>query len=725
MAKVIPGGIIFKLNFLSMIGPENNFSEPLPAGVLPPLRAEDIPQTPAYDFNDRDVSWLAFNYRVLQEAKDPTVPLYERIRFLAIYSSNMDEFFKIRVAYLRGLATLKKKTQKRLYFDPAKILQQVKRIVQKQRAEYLQLFRDLTEELKQHNIYFIGNEDVTQDQYEFLKEYFYTYVMPLMNPTYIHENVGVVFLQSDMIYHALRFPDNEGDYVYALLEIPTNTLPRFLLMPETGDRYYIISLDDIIRLFIHQLFPKVSPDEVYSIKMTRDAELYIYDEYTGNLVDKIKKSLAKRNLGVPSRFLYDSRMPDDFLRALKKALGLTDADLVSGGRYHNFRDLMNFPNPFSPQLENEPLPQLRIKELDEAPSIFEAIEKRDWLIHFPYQTYDYLSRFLWEAAENPHVSKIRISLYRVAVGNSKVVSALIHAAKSGKEVTVFIEVKARFDEENNIKWSNELVRAGAKVLYSIPGLKVHSKTCVVTYRHHGVQKRYAYFGTGNFNEKTARVYGDIGLFTADPQLTNELLTHYDFLRRKTERIDSKELLIAPYSMRKQLYWLIDTEINAAKSGEKAYILLKMNSIQDREIIEKLYEASNAGVQIDMIIRGICCLKPGIKGQSENIRIISIVDRFLEHARCYYFHHGGKGLLYCSSADFMTRNLSDRVEVAFPIKDAALKQEVLDILQIQLNDNQKSRVIDARFSNKYVKRKGKPVRAQIAIYEYLKNKYPQA
>lgn len=697
--------------------------EPLPAGVLP-LKAEEIMPATAYDFNDRDVSWLAFNYRVLQEVKDLSVPLYERIKFLAIYSSNMDEFFKVRVAYLRGLATLKKKTQKRLAFDPAKILRQIKRIVQKQRTEYLQLFHSLTEELKQHNIYFIGNEDVSRDQYEFLREYFYTHVMPLLNPIYIHENIGVVFLQSDTIYHAVRFLDNEGDYVYALIEIPTHSLPRFLLMPEIGDRYYIISLDDVIRLFIHQLFPRVSPDEVYSVKMTRDAELYIYDEYTGNLVDKIKKSLAKRNLGVPSRFLYDSRMPDDFLRALKKALGLTDADLVAGGRYHNFRDLMNFPNPFSPALENEPLPPLRIKELDESPSIFEAIDKRDWLLHFPYQTYDYLSRFLWEAAENPHVSKIRISLYRVAVGNSRVVSALIHAAKAGKEVTVFVEVKARFDEENNIKWSNELVRAGAKVLYSIPGLKVHSKTCIVTYRQNGTQKRYAYFGTGNFNEKTARIYGDIGLFTADPQLTDELLTHYDFLRRKTERIESKELLIAPYTMRKKLYQLIRAEIDAVKAGKKGYIILKMNSIQDREIIEKLYEASNAGVKIDMIVRGICCLKPGIKGQSENIRIISIVDRFLEHARCYYFYHGGEELLYCSSADFMTRNLSDRVEVAFPIKNPELKQEVLDMLRIQLSDNQKSRIVDARFSNKYVKRKGKPVRAQIAFYEYLKNKYPQ-
>jgi polyphosphate kinase len=688
-------------------------------GQLPP-----VPQPQAYTYNDRDISWLAFNYRVLQEAKDPSVPLYERFKFMAIYSSNMDEFFKVRVAYLRGLAALKKKTQKKLDADPLVLLRKVHQIVKKQRIEYSELFWSLTKELSEHNIFFIDEKQITAGQMEFLKEYFQNFILPLLNPTFLHENLGPVFLHSDMIYLAVRFTDNEGDFVYSLIEVPTGSLPRFLLLPEDDHKYCIIALDDIIRLFIEQIFTKAEVDSIFAVKITRDAELYIYDEYSGNLVDKVKKSLTKRNLGVPSRFLYDKRMPEDFLRYLIKVLALADDDLMPGGRYHNFRDLMNFPNPYSPSFEYENMPPLRITDLDNAPSMLEAINKRDWLVHFPYQSYDYLSRFLNEAATNPHVSKIRISLYRVAVGNSKVVNALIEAARAGKEVTVFVEVKARFDEENNIKWSNELLRAGAKVLYSIPGLKVHSKTCVVTHKLNGVQTRYAYFSTGNFHEKTARVYGDVGLFTAEPSLTDELLSHFDFLRRKTSVIYSKELLIAPDNLRYRLYDLISNEIANARAGKVARIILKMNSIQDKEMIDKLYEASNAGVKIDLIIRGICCIQPGVPGQSENIKVYSIVDRFLEHARIYIFHNEGNTKLYCSSADFMTRNLSQRVEVAFPIKDPALRQEVLDIINIQLSDNTKRRIIDRRLSNRYVRKtaRGKIVRSQYATYEYLKAKY---
>ncbi len=675
-----------------------------------------------HTFNDRDVSWLAFNYRVLQEAKDKRVPLYERFKFMAIYSSNMDEFFKVRVAYLRGLATLKKKTKRKLDLDPGQVLRLVQRIVKKQRLEYAELFAALTKELGNYHITFIDDQKVSPSQLEFLREYFTNYVMPVLNPVFLHENVGPVFIPSDVIHHAIRFLDNEGDYVYALIEIPTVSLPRFLLMPdEVLGHYSIIALDDVIRLFLCQLFPKVEQDNIYSIKVTRDAELYIYDEFSGDLVDKIKKSLVKRNLGVPSRFLYDREMPDDFLKHIKKVLALADDDLMMGGRYHNFRDLMGFPNPLAPDLEYEPIQPLRIPELDKFSSMIDAIRTRDWMIHFPYHSYDYLSRFLLEAAEHPLVSKIRISLYRVAVGNSKVVSALIAAAKLGKEVTVFVEVKARFDEENNIKWGNELIKAGAKVTYSIPGLKVHSKTCVITYKENGVQTRFAYFGTGNFHEKTARIYGDVGLFTANPALTDELLNHFDFLRRKSDKIESTNLLIAPHNLRARINKLIDREMTHAAAGHPARVILKLNSIQDREIIEKLYQASNAGVKIDLIIRGICCLQPGVPGQSENIKVISIVDRYLEHARIYSFHNNGDPAVYCASADFMTRNLSERVEVAFPVLQPDLRQEILDLLDIQLKDNQKARIIDLKLTNKYQKNKGPEVRAQRAFYEYLKQK----
>jgi polyphosphate kinase len=699
-----------------------------PTAKLPAAGANNHPANPnpGFTFNDRDISWLAFNYRVLQEAKDMRVPLYERFKFMAIYSSNMDEFFKVRVAYLRGLATLKKKTQRKLDLDPGQVLRLVQKEVKKQRLEYAELFKALTQELKEHHIEFIDETKVSPGQHEFLREYFTNHVLPVLNPVFLHENVGPVFIPSDVIHHAIRFLDNEGDYVYALVEIPTVTLPRFLLMPgEVMGHYAIIALDDVIRLFLHQLFAKVEQDNIYSIKVTRDAELYIYDEFSGDLVDKIKKSLVKRNLGVPSRFLYDREMPDDFLKHIKRVLALADDDLMMGGRYHNFRDLMGFPNPLAPALEYEPMPALRIPELDKFPSMIEAIRTRDWMIHFPYHSYDYLSRFLWEAAEHPSVSKIRISLYRVAVGNSKVVSALIEAAKLGKEVTVFVEVKARFDEENNIKWANELIKAGAKVTYSIPGLKVHSKTCVITYKENGVQTRYAYFGTGNFHEKTARIYGDVGMFTANPALTDELLNHFDFLRRKADEIESHNLLIAPHNLRERIYHFIEREMANAQAGLPAQIILKLNSIQDREMIEKLYEASNAGVKVQMIVRGICCLQPGVPGQSANIKVISIVDRYLEHARIYCFHNNGDPLVYCASADFMARNLSERVEVAFPVLQPDLKQEILDLLHIQLTDNQKARIIDRKLTNKYQKIKGPEVRAQYTFYEYLKQKYGPA
>jgi polyphosphate kinase len=682
--------------------------------------------TPAkiYTFNNRELSWLAFNHRVLQEAKDPQVPLYERLKFMAIYSSNLDEFFKVRVAYLRSLAALKKKTQKKeLDFDPKRVLKKVHRIVNTQREEYTQLFDEVKEELKKHQIFFIDETEVNSEHYRYLKNYFDQQIEPVLNPVFLLENVGPVFLPSDIIYLAVRFPDNEGDFVYSLIEIPSS-LPRFIQLPqlhELDNKYYIIPLDDVIRLFINQLFDRVSVDSVYSIKVTRDAELYIYDEYSGNLVDKVKKSLSKRNMGVPSRFLYDKNMPDDFLKYLKKVLALTDEDLVQGRRYHNFRNLFAFPNPFAPALEYEPLPPLPLKALDAYPSMLEAIMARDWLLHFPYQSYDYLTRFLQEAAHDPFVTKIRISIYRVAVGNSKIIASLIEAARNGKEVNVFVEVKARFDEENNIYWSNELLKAGAKVMYSLPGLKVHSKTCVITRKEGGKQTRYAMFSTGNFNEKTARVYGDLALFTADPMMTDEILLMFDFLKRKTDRIASEALLIAPFTMRERFYQLIDREIAAAKRGERAEMILKMNSIEDTDMIEKLYEASNAGVKIQIIVRGICCLQPGIPKQSENINVISIIDRFLEHARIFIFHNGGDAQVYAASADWMNRNLSHRVELAFPIRQADLKQEIIDIVQLQLRDNQKARVIDKALSNRYQKTRGAKIRSQVAIYQYLKKK----
>lgn len=675
-----------------------------------------------FTFFNREISWLAFNHRVLQEAMDKSVPIYERIKFLAIYSNNLGEFFRVRIASVRGLSVLKKKTKKKLDFKPKQMLKKIHKTVQKHRMQYNIVFQEVTEELKQHNIFLVKENELNDFQKEIVYEYFHREVMPLLNPVFLQDDVGPVFLQNDTIYLATRFKDNEGDFVYSLIEVPSNTLNRFLMFPKQDDKYYIIMLDDIIRLYIEELFPKTAIDEVYSVKITRDGELHIYDEYVGNLVEKIKKSLQKRNMGVPSRFLYDSRMPDDFLKYLKRVLALSEDDLVQGGRYQNFKDFMNFPNPISPKLEYKPLYPQKIDELEKYPSILEALKAKDWIFQYPYQEYEYFDRFLWEAAYDPYVSKIRITLYRVA-NNSKTVNALIAAARNGKEVNVFIEVKARFDEENNLYWSNELLKAGAKVLYSLPGIKVHSKICMISRRENDKQVRYGFFSTGNFNEKTSKIYGDVALLTKDPALTSDLVDLFEFLRRKTDKIAPKELLIAPANMRERFIELINFEIEQAKEGKPASIILKMNSLEDKEMITKLYEANNAGVKIDAIIRGICCIETDVEGQSEHINVISIVDRFLEHARVFVFHHAGKELVFASSADWMTRNLSYRVEVAFPIKDAVLKQEVIDMLQIQLQDNQKARVINRQQNNKYViAKRGVPkIRSQYKLYEYCKKK----
>jgi polyphosphate kinase len=678
---------------------------------------------PPFTFFNREMSWLAFNHRVLQEAMDTSVPVYERIKFLAIYSNNLGEFFRVRVASVRGLSVLKKKIKKKkLDFKPKQLLKKIHKTIQKHRIEYNIIFQNLKDELKNHSIFLVNETELDVLQKEIIYEYFHREVMPLLNPTFLQDDVGPVFLQNDTIYLATRFKDNEGDFVYSLIEIPSNTLSRFFVFPKKDDKNYIIMLDDIIRLYIEELFPKTNIEEVYSVKITRDGELHIYDEYVGNLVDKIKKSLVKRSMGVPSRFLYDSRMPEDFLKYLRKVLALSEDDLVEGGRYQNFKDFMSFPNPISPKLEYKPLYPQKIDELEKYPSILEALKAKDWIFQYPYQDYEYFDRFLWEAAYDPLVSKIRITLYRVA-NNSKTVNALIAAARNGKEVNVFIEVKARFDEENNLYWSNELLKAGAKVLYSLPGIKVHSKICMISRREGETQVRYGFFSTGNFNEKTSKLYGDIALLTKDQTLTEDLVNLFEFLRRKTDKIESKELLIAPANMRERFLDLMNFEIEQAKQGKPASILLKMNSLEDKDMISKLYEANNAGVKINLIIRGICCVETGVEGQSENIEAISIVDRFLEHARIFVFHHAGEQLVYASSADWMTRNLNYRVEVAFPIKDAHLKQEVLDTLQLQLQDNQKARILNRQQNNRYVTlKRGTPkIRSQYKIYDYCKKK----
>jgi polyphosphate kinase len=508
---------------------------------------------------------------------------------------------------------------------------------------------------------------------------------------------------------------------YVLIEIPSDKLPRFIELPASPKKHYYIFLDDIIRLSLPQLFPGFEIVNCYSVKLTRDAELYIDDEFTGNLLSKIQKGIKKRSTGVPSRFLYDLSMPKTFLKYLSETLGLTNEDIVAGGRYHNFNDLFTFPNPGKTELENPKQIQLQIGDFENCADLFNVIKQKDIGLHFPYHSYSYVVSFLSQAADDPDVQSIKITQYRVAK-DSAIVNTLIRAAKKGKEVIAFVELKARFDEEQNIHWAEQMEKHGVKVFYSFPGLKVHAKTALISRKENGELIHYCYLSTGNFNEKTAKIYSDFGMFTSDMRLTSEVEKVFQFLSGKTIKYKFKHLLVAQFNMRKKLTKLIQNEIDTVKNGGIGKIILKLNSIEDKKMINKLYEASNAGLKIYLIVRGICCLTPGITGLSENIKVVSIIDKYLEHARFFIFHNEGNQLIYAASADWMKRNLSRRVEVGFPVYQQNIKDEINKMIEIQLKDNSKARVLNSLGENSYFKSESQEsIRSQIDFYYYLQNK----
>lgn len=679
------------------------------------------------NYFNREISWLSFNYRVLQEAKDPIVPLYERIKFLAIFSSNLDEFFRVRVASLKNLLHLKKKSQSDLEFDPVELLKQIHKTVAKHQNEFGEIYRgQIIPELQSNNIFLSDDKNINDDQKAYLKEYFKDNVREHIQPILMVKGMFIPFLQNRRLYLTVKLGSENKknkDVQYALVEIPSHLLPRFVQLPSGDDKHYIMFLDDVIRYCLPEIFPSTVILDAYSVKLTRDAELYIDDEFSGDLLEKIKKGLSKRSTGAPSRFLYDLNMPEEMLGFLQEALNIESEDLVPGGRYHNFNDFFSFPNPGKKDLTDEPMPALRHREFDGYKDKFEAIAQKDFSFHFPYMTYNHVIELLELAAEDENVKSIKITQYRVAK-KSAVISALIKAAQKGKNVMVFVEVKARFDEEMNIQWANEMEKAGIKVFYSFPGIKVHAKIALINREEDGEMKKYAFLSTGNFNEKTARIYSDIGIFTSDENITAELEQVFEFLGGRKIDYEFKHLLVAQFNMRKALNKMIEKEIKHAEKGKDGRMILKMNSLEDKKIIKKLYDASKAGVKIDIILRGICCLVPGVKKISENISVISILDRFLEHARIFVFNNKGKERIYCASADWMKRNLSRRVEVAFPIYDEHIREEIKHIIELQLSDNVKGRVINNKQNNHYQKRKDgeEPIRSQVAIYEYLKEKH---
>ena len=685
----------------------------------------------SHKYFKRDISWLSFNYRVLLEAEDETLPIYERIKFLSIYSSNLEEFYEIRVAEHRGVI-MKKNFTEESGAEAEETLAEITEEVNRQQREYYRIFSKVLQELNRQDIYLYQDSRPEPFHEEFVHNFFNEEVFPFLSPVMIQAGDIRTFIRDRRLYLVIRLvkkskrmaePDYVPDYYYALMKIPYAKVPRFIELPTPEGKHYIMFIDDIIRANLSSIFPGYVVESCYSIKISRDADIYLDDEKGGNIVENIRKKVKKRKIGALSRFMYDSNMPDDFLAFICNAFGITTDDLVLGGRYNNLQDLIKLPNPRGKELEQQVPSPMRVPFLDEMGSVFRAVKKRDILLHFPYQSFDYLIRFLMEAAFDPKVDEIKITQYRVAE-NSAVINTLISAAQNGKKVTVFVELKARFDEENNMSTAERMEQAGIRIIYSIPGLKVHAKVAVILRKdtEDGCKRRdFAYLSTGNFNEKTARIYSDMALLTSNAELITDINKVFAVLEGKLAGPTFRHLLVARFNMVPELTRMIHREIEHVKAGRKGRIVLKMNGLHDQNMINELYNASENGVEIDLIVRGICCLVPN-RPFSANIRVTRIVDMFLEHSRIWYFYNDGEEDLFLTSADWMRRNLNRRIETAFPILNAEIKQCIIDILKIQLQDNVKACLIDEHLYNNF-KRDDNPVkvRAQLAIYEYLKNK----
>jgi len=663
----------------------------------------------------RDLSWLRFNHRVLQEAADKRNPLYERIKFLAIFSSNLDEFFKVRVSDIRQIKKIEKPLRKKLITKPNKVLKEIKKQVELQQEWFGSVFNtEIVPELKKHQIHLIGHGEFSATQKEIAKTYYNeTLAEKIKIHRYNTEEQNQVFVENEELYLTCTL----GDQEFAVINIPSDE-PRFFTFPKQSGKHYITFIDDILKYNLRQN-PKMEQDiNFYSIKTSRDAELYIENELSGNLAEKIKDSLDKRNTGQATRLLIDQRMPAAFQETLKKALDVYNADIVMGGTYHNFKDFFAFPNPTQVHLSNKKLTPLPHPEVTKCSSILEEIEKKDQLLHYPYQSFEPVMQLIEEAAEDPDVTTVKMTIYRAAA-DSRLNDAIVKAAKNGKKVVVFIEVKARFDERNNLKWGQIFEENGATVIYSFPDIKIHSKILYIEKETAEGKKRYGYIATGNFNENTAKLYTDFGLMTADKKITKDLNKVFLLLQQKVLVPKTKRLLVSPYSTRSGFTELVQTEMQFARAGQPAHITLKMNSLEDKDMIKLLYRASTAGVKIRLLVRGICSLVPGIKGQSENIYITSILDRYLEHGRVYIFGNNGDPKIFIGSADWMKRNLSHRIEVVTPILDEDHKKTILELIDIQIKDNVKARMIDAHQKNEYVANNHEKIQSQLATYDYFK------
>lgn len=675
---------------------------------------------------NRELSWLAFNERVLQEADDKTVPLIERLKFLGIYSNNRDEFFRVRVATLKRVVKHQKKAEELMGENPIWLLDKIQKAVIVQQEKFERTYQLIIKELKKQNISIINEKQLTPIQGAFVKDYFREKVKSSLFPIMLDNTPAFPYLKDRLGYLIIKLGRNDVTKrsKYAIVEVPTDNISRFLVLPKDKDNNYIILLDDVIRFCLDDVFQNFEYDyiEAYNIKLTRDAEIDIDTDLSKSFVEKISKGLKARKKGQPVRLVYDSAISSGMLDFVMKKIKLGKEDNpIPGGRYHNFKDFISFPNVGHPDLSYKKITPLKHPDLKDQSSIFKIIKKKDVLLTYPYQSFDHIIDLLREASIDPKVQSIKITLYRVAK-NSNIVKALINALKNGKEVTAVIELQARFDEEANIYWSDKLQEEGANVIYGVPGLKVHSKMFLITRKEAGKINQYAHIGTGNFNGDTSKVYTDHTLLTSAKQITEEVEKVFNFYSDNFKGGIYKHLLVSPFFMRKRLVQLINKEIQNAKANKPASIHLKLNNLVDVDMIRKLYDASAEGVKIKLIVRGICSLVAGIKGLSENIEAVSIVDKYLEHSRVFIFHNNGDEKYFISSADWMTRNLDHRSEVAVPIYDKEIQDQLRTIIDSLWSDNTKARILGSNQNNEYRKSTGQiKVRAQEEIFSLLKSK----
>lgn len=697
-------------------------------------------KTIEYRYIDREKSWLAFNERVLQEAADANVPLLDRLRFLGIFSNNLDEFFRVRFAAIRRLSLTNDTGESQLGgISAEQLIKDITEIVIRQQTESLNILGEIKKELQKENIYMINESEISGEQENYIRDLFIQKVSPALVTIILNDLDEFPLLKDTSGYLAVKLVMKERlqkptsflglkktkkDIRYAIIEIP-KTVNRFVVLPSTSNKQYVIFIDDVIRYNLESIFNIFDYESisVHMIKFTRDAQLDIDSDLSKSFVEQISSSVRDRLIGEPVRFVYDQSIEKDTLKFFLTKMRIDSTDsIIPGGRYHNRRDYMDFPNLGRYDLLYGAYPALPVSGLSLEGSIFQKIAVKDYLINAPYQSFSYVIRFLREAALDPKVASIKITLYRLAK-NSQIISSLINAAKNGKKVTVQIELQARFDEASNISYAEQMQSEGISLIFGVKGLKVHSKICVIERIENEKVHRYGFISTGNFNESTARVYTDVTLFTSHQSILKEVSKVFDFFEVNYRVHRYKHLIVSPHYTRNKFTKLIDREITNAILGKEAYIKLKMNSLSDFKMIDKLYDASNAGVKIQLIIRGICCLIPGVKEMSENIEAISIVDNYLEHSRVYIFGNGGDPEVFISSADFMTRNIDARVEVTCPIYDDYIKQELIDSFNVGWKGNVKVRLHSEKLDNKYRVRKPNEstFRAQVETYNYYRNK----